>query len=411
MGTVNCGFIKQRLAVMQFLQFFVWGAWLVSFGGYMFSKGMGDRTGTMFATMGMASLIMPALAGIVADRWISAERLLGLLHLAGACCTFAAARAEDFGSLYAAMLLNAMFFMPTVGLSYSVCYSVMQSGRLDMERDFPPVRAWGTVGFIAAMWIVNRAGWMVSPGQLLLSSSASLALGIYSLTALPKTPPVRSRGGSFISGLGLDALVMLKERRMAVFFLFSVLLGVCLQITNSYGSTFLHSFDADYPSSFAVKYNNIFLSVSQISEALFILAIPFFLSRFGIKTVILISLAAWVLRFALFGVGSPSGTGMIWLTISMIIYGMAFDFFNISASMFIDRETPVKFRASAQGLLMMATNGLGAVAGNFGAQKVINSHTSAGVTDWQTCWFIFAGYAFAIGILFAVFFKYKHVNK
>jgi NHS family xanthosine MFS transporter len=214
------------------------------------------------------------------------------------------------------------------------------------------------------------------------------------------------KGSSLISVLGLDALVLLKERKMAVFFLFAILLGVCLQITNSYGSTFLGSFKAGYPDSFVVKYDNIFLSVSQISEALFILAIPFVMRRFGIKTVILMSLAAWVLRFGLFGIGNP-GSGMIWLTLSMIIYGMAFDIFNISGSLFIEKETPAKFRSSAQGMLMMVTNGLGAVLGNYSAEAVINYFTRDGVTAWQTCWFIFAGYALVVGILFAICFQYK----
>ncbi|MDR1561690.1 MAG: nucleoside permease [Dysgonamonadaceae bacterium] len=399
--------IRLRLTVLQFLQFFVWGAWLISFGGYMHSRGMGDNIGVMFATAGIASFFMPTLAGIIADKWINSEKLLGILHILGACCTFAASYATDFRSLYIAMFLNALAFMPTVGLSYSVCYSTMHRRGMNTERDFPPIRTWGTVGFIIAMWIVNLAGWNVSPNQLLLSSAAGLTLGLYAFT-LPPDPPERSKKNtSFISLVGLDALVLLKEKRMATFFIFAILLGVCLQITNSYGSRFIHSFDEMYPDSFAVKYNNIFLSISQIAEALFILAIPFFLCRFGIKTVMLMSLGAWVLRFGLFGIGDP-GSGVIWLTLSMIIYGMAFDFFNISGSLFIDRETPEKFRASAQGMLMMVTNGLGAIIGNFGAQKIVNTNTVNGYTDWQTCWFIFAGYAFIIGILFAIFFKYNH---
>jgi NHS family xanthosine MFS transporter len=402
--------IKLRLTVLQFLQFFVWGAWLISFGGYMYSKGMGDNIGTLFATAGIASLFMPTIAGIIADKWINSERLLGILHILGACCTFAASRATEFYPLYICMFLNALVFMPTIGLSYSVCYSIMHRYGMNTGHDFPPIRSFGTVGFIAAMWTVNLAGWSVSPNQLLLSSVSGLALGLYAFT-LPADPPERSKKtGSVMSLLGLDALVLLKERRMATFFAFAVLLGVCLQITNSYGSSFIHSFDTTYPDSFAVKYNNIFLSISQISEALFILAIPFFLLRFGIKTVMLMSLAAWVLRFALFGAGNP-GTGMIWLTLSMIIYGMAFDFFNISGSLFIDRETPERFRASAQGMLMMVTNGFGAIAGNFGAQQVVNAYTADGITDWRTCWFIFAGYAFLIGILFAIFFKNQNVKQ
>jgi NHS family xanthosine MFS transporter len=398
--------IKLRLTITQFLEFFIWGSWLISFGNYMFSLGMGDKIGTLFATAGIASFIMPTIAGIIADRWLNAEILLGILHLLGAGCLFMASKATGFDQLYGYMFLNALIFMPTIGLSYSVCYSIMANHRMDTVKEFPPIRVWGTVGFIVAMWIVNLAGWGTSSNQLLLAGGSALVLGIYAFT-LPPSPPTRAqKGSSLISVLGLDALVLLKERKMAVFFLFAILLGVCLQITNSYGSTFLGSFTNDYPDSFAVKYNNIFLSVSQISEALFILAIPFFMRRFGIKTVMLMSLGAWVLRFGLFGIGNP-GNGMLWLTLSMIIYGMAFDFFNISGSLFIEKETPGRFRASAQGMLMMVTNGLGAIFGNYGAEAVINYHTHNGVTAWSTCWFIFAGYALVVGLLFAVCFKEK----
>jgi len=367
---------------------------------------MGEKIGTLFATLGIASFIMPTIAGIIADRWLNSEKLLGILHLLGACCLFIASKATSFNELYLYMFLNALVFMPTIGLSYSVCYSIMASRRMDAVKDFPAIRTWGTVGFIIAMWIDNLAGWGTSPNQLLLASATALILGVYSFT-LPPSPPTKvQKGSSLISVLGLDALVLLKERTMAIFFLFAVLLGVCLQITNSYGSAFLGSFVGVYPDSFVVKYNNILLSISQISEALFILAIPFFMRKFGIKAVILMSSGAWVLRFGLFGVGNPDN-GLIWLILSMIFYGMAFDFFNISGSLFIEKETPAKFRASAQGMLMMVTNGLGAILGNYGAEAIINHYTHNGATDWSTCWFIFAGYAFVLGVLFAVFFKYK----
>ncbi|MDR2293071.1 MAG: nucleoside permease [Prevotellaceae bacterium] len=398
--------LKLRLTITQFLEFFIWGSWLISFGKYMTSLDMKDDIGTLFATAGIASFIMPAIVGIIADRWINAERLLGILHLLGAGCLFLASSVKDFDSLYTYMFLNALVFMPTIGLSYSVCYSVMAKNKMDTIKDFPPIRVWGTVGFIIAMWIVNLAGWETSSNQLLMASCAALFLGLYSFTLPPSPPTKATKGSSLISTLGLDALVLLKEKKMAVFFLFAVLLGICLQITNSYGSTFLDSFSGAFPGSFAVKYNNIFLSISQISEALFILAIPFFMRKFGIKTVMLLSFAAWILRFGLFGAGDP-GSGMIWLTLSMIIYGMAFDFFNISGSLFIEQETPSKFRASAQGILMMVTNGLGAIIGNYGAQAVINNYTVDKITDWKPCWFIFAAYALVIGILFAIFFKNK----
>ncbi len=405
----NTGSIKIRLTILQFMQFFIWGSWLISFGKYMDSMGMKDNIGTLLATAGIASLIMPAIVGIIADRWLNSERLLGILHLLAAGSLFMASKAATFNDLYLYMFMNALFFMPTISLSYSVCYSIMDKYKMDTVNDFPPIRTMGTVGFIIAMWIVSIAGWEKSNYQLLLASGASVFLGLYSFS-LPPSPPTRaSKESSMMSKLGLDALVLLKQKKIALFFLFATLLGICLQITNSYGSTFIDSFSDEYPNSFAVKYNNIFLSISQISEALFILAVPFFLRKYGIKIVMLMSFGAWVLRFGLFGIGYPEGIGMVWLTLSMIVYGMAFDFFNISGSLFIEQETPSKFRSSAQGLLTMVTNGLGAIVGLYSAQAVINYHTTNGVTDWSICWFIFAAYALVIGILFAIFFKYKHV--
>ena len=401
--------LKLRLTVMQFLEFFIWGSWLISFGKYMGNMGMGDKIGTLFATAGIAAIIMPAIVGIIADRWLNSEKLLGILHLLGACCLFMASKAANFNELYLYIFLNALVFMPTIGLSYSVCYSIMASRKMDTVNDFPSIRTWGTVGFIVAMWIVSWAKWETSSYQLLLASASALVLGVYSFT-LPPSPPTKvQKGSSLISVLGLDALVLLKQRKMAIFFLFAILLGVCLQITNSYGSRFFDSFKAGYPDSFVVDHANILLSISQISEALFILAIPFFMRRFGIKTVMLMSLGAWVFRFGLFGVGNP-GNGLVWLILSMIVYGMAFDFFNISGSLFIEKETPPKFRASAQGMLMMVTNGLGAIVGNYSAEAIINYYTRDGATAWPVCWFIFAGYAFVIGILFALFFQYKTVS-
>ncbi len=401
--------IKFRLTILQFVEFFIWGSWLISFGNYMASNGMGENIGTLFASLGIAALIMPTIVGIVADRWLNSEKLLGILHILGAFFLFMASKQMEFNSLYLFMFLNALVFIPTIGLSYSVCYSLLEQNGLQSIKTFPPIRIWGTVGFIAAMWIVNIAGWGTSSNQLLLASVSALFLGLYSFV-LPASPPTKVRkNGSLISILGLDALVLLKEKKMAVFFLFTFLLGVSLQITNSYGSTFINSFANDYPDSFVVKYNNIFLSLSQIAEALFILAIPFFLHRFGIKTVMLMSFGAWVLRFAFLGIGNP-GSGMVWLTLSMIIYGMAFDFFNISGSLFLDQIVPKKFRSSAQGMLMMVTIGLGAIIGNFCAQAVINHYTMNAVTNWPVCWFLFAAYTLIIGIAFALFFKYKHNN-
>jgi NHS family xanthosine MFS transporter len=394
---------------MNFLEFFVWGSWLISMGAYMFNTlhFSGVQVGSIYGSMGIASLFMPALLGIVADRWINAERILGMCHLIGAGLLFWASTVTDYPTLYIIMLLNSMMFMPTIALNNTVSYIVLEEKGFNIVKDFPPIRVWGTIGFIAAMWMVDVAGWTQSPFQLYVSAAAGLVLGIYSFT-LPICPPAKIAGKkTLVSSLGLDAFVLFKKKKMTIFFLFAMFLGAALQITNAYGSTFLDDFKSVYPDSFGVKHPNILISISQISETVFILTIPFFLRRFGIKKVMLMSIFAWVFRFGLFGIGNP-GDGLYLLVLSMIIYGMAFDFFNISGSLFVEKEADIKIRASAQGLFMMMTNGIGAFLGTWISGMIVDYFTINGVKDWQSIWFTFAGYALVLGIVFPLVFKYKH---
>jgi NHS family xanthosine MFS transporter len=428
---------------MNFLQYFIWGAWLISLGSYLGNTlhFEGVQIGSFFATMGIASLFMPTLMGIVADRWIPAQRLLGLSHILGAVFLVFAAFQTTYTPLYAAMFLAVTFYMPTLALSNTVAYNALAKGGMDIVKDFPPIRVWGTVGFICAMWIVDLTGFKASHMQLWLSAGASLALGVYSFT-LPSCDIIRGSGASAGSGgsgdsasagpadlagekrslvdtLGLKAFSLFRDSRMAVFFVFSMLLGAALQITNSFGDLYISSFSAldAFRDALGVKYSVILLSISQISETLFILAIPFFLKRFGIKNVMLISMGAWVLRFALLGLGDP-GPGLWMFVASMIVYGMAFDFFNISGSLFVEQSTSStpKIRASAQGVFMMMTNGVGAVLGSYGAGFVVDRFTemravgaaSYRVGEWPTVWYLFAGYALIVMVVFALVFKHKH---
>ena len=401
--------IKHRLVLMNFLEFFIWGSWLISLGGYMIVtlKFTGGQVGSIYATMGIASLFMPALLGIVADRWINAERVLGICHLIGAVLLFAASTVTDYSTMYILMLLNAMFYMPTIALNNAVSYTVLEKYGFDIIKVFPPIRVWGTVGFISAMWVVDLKGWSLSPFQLYVSATGSLLLGLYAFT-MPECPPAKAkRNGSILSALGLDALVLFKRSRMVIFFIFAMLLGAALQITNTFGEAFIHDFGKSYPDSFAVKYPGLLMSVSQISETLFILTIPFFLLKFGIKKVMLLSIIAWVFRFGLFGIGNP-GTGLAFLVLSMIIYGLAFDFFNISGSLFVKKEADSSMVASAQGLFMLMTNGIGAFLGGTLSGAVVDYFTIDGVKDWQSIWFTFAGYSLILGMVFPFIFKYKH---
>lgn len=408
--------IKIRLIIMQFLQFFIWGTWLISLGGYMGGSlhFEGGQIGAIFATMGISSLLMPGLVGILADKWINAERLYGALHLIGAAALVYASTATGYHQMYWAMLLNMLAYMPTLSLANTVSYNALDQYKLDLVKDFPPIRVWGTVGFICAMWTVDLTGFKAGPAQLYVAAASAILLGLYAFS-LPACPPAGSRNKSMLSAFGLDALVLFKRKKMAVFFLFSMLLGAALQVTNTYGDLFLGSFASipEYADSFGVKHSVILLSISQMSETLFILAIPFFLKHFGIKRVMLISMFAWVFRFGLFGVGNP-GSGLWMLILSMIVYGMAFDFFNVSGSLFTEMEADSSIRASAQGLFFMMTNGLGAIIGGYASGAVVDAfsvYAPDGMLlsrEWTPIWLLFAAYALLLGILFGLCFRYKH---
>ncbi len=408
--------IKFRLTILSFLQFFVWGAWLISIGGYLGGvlHFKGSEIGAVFSTLGIASLISPAIMGIIADKYLNAEKVLGLCHLIGATTLIWASTIKDPNLFFWVMLVNSIFYMPTIALTNTVSYNVLSQKGFDVVKVFPPIRSWGTVGFILAMWIVDLTSWKASNMQLLFSAGCAICMGLYAFS-MPACPPNKTqKSSSIISQLGLDAFVLFKQRKMVVFFLFAMLLGAALQITNAFGGSFLGSFAATYPDSFVVKHEILTLSISQISETLFILAIPFFLKRFGIKQVMLMSIFAWVLRFGLFGIGNP-GSGIGMLLLSMIVYGMAFDFFNISGSLFVEKEAPTNIRASAQGLFMFMTNGLGAIIGGYCSGLVVDFYTKTNELtkeiisrDWQSIWFIFAAYALVLGIIFPFVFKYKH---
>lgn len=408
--------IKNRLIIMSFLQFFIWGTWLISLGGYL-GRNLnfeGGQIGSIFATLGIASLIMPGIIGIIADKWINAERLLGICHLFGAAALFYASTVTDYNHMYWAMLINLFCYMPTISLNYTVAYSTLEEHKLDIIKAFPPIRTFGTVGFIVAMWVVDLSGFKNSNAQLYVGSVASLVMALYSFT-LPQCRPARREHKSLLSAFGLDALILFKSKKMVIFFLFSMLLGAALQITNSYGDLFIGSFKSipEYAESFGVKHSVILLSISQMSETLFILTIPFFLRKFGIKQVMLMSMLAWVLRFGLFGIGNP-GSGLTLLILSMIVYGMAFDFFNISGSLFVEKEATPEIRASAQGLFMMLTNGLGAILGGYASGAVVDFFSKYGdggvliSRDWPTIWYCFAGYALILSVVFPFAFKHKH---
>lgn len=399
---------------MSFLQFFVWGAWLITIGTYCFNaKGWtGAQFGAIFSTLALASLFMPALAGIIADKWLNAEKLYGILHILYGVILFYVPSVNDPDTLYYVIFAAMICYMPTISLSNSIAYTILKNNNYDVVKVFPPIRVWGTIGFIVAMWTTNLTGSKANANQFIIAGVAAIILGIFSFT-LPKCPPQKTiaKDASIVEQLGLTAFKLFANYKMALFFIFSMFLGGALQLTNMYGDSFLDDFGKmpQYADSVVVKYSTIIMSISQISETLFILAIPFFLHRFGIKKVMLFSMFAWVLRFALFSYGDPS-TGLWMIILSCIVYGMAFDFFNISGSLFVETTTDSKIRSSAQGLFMMMTNGVGAYLGSKISGIMIDKYyTSAdGVKNWHSIWLVFAIYALVVAILFMFMFKHKH---
>ena len=433
---------KLRLAVMNFLEFAVWGAYLTCMGNYLGKAGLGENIAWFYAIQGIVSIFMPTLMGIVADKYIQPQRLLGICHLlAGGFmlgCWYLGFQAgfgnelSNKGLFIALYTLSVAFFMPTIALANTTAFTILKENGMDTVKDFPPIRVLGTIGFIATMWFVNCAVWedgsffftfadnahkfQYTYMQFFVSGLLSLLLCVYCFSLPECKLNEKKERTSLVEALGLNAFKLFKTKKMALFFIFSALLGMSLQVTNGYAGPFITSFkgsaDAAVASSFAANNATLLTSISQISEALCILMIPFFLRRFGIKVVMLMSMFAWVFRFGFFGLGNPAMPGVLLFILSCIVYGVAFDFFNVSGGIFVDQECDPSIKASAQGLFMMMTNGIGATIGTLAAGEVVNHFCSWQgdylLGDWPTCWFVFAGFALTVAVLFAILFQYKH---
>lgn len=420
--------MKSRLIIMNFFQFFVWGAWMMTLASYGFKEKSwnGAEFGLVFSTMGFASLIMPTLFGIIADKW-KANYVYALLHLFFGITMLFLPYIDEAMPFFWVLLLAMCFYMPTIGLNNAVGFEILKREGKDPTTYFPPIRVWGTVGFIAAMWVTNffTKSWGLGLSikvSFIISAVCALLLSLYAFIFLPtinKEPVKETRKKSLVEKLGLQAFVLFKQKKMAIFFIFSLFLGGALQLTNAYGDAFLQDTNVFPQGSIVFNLSTIILSISQISETLFILAIPFFMRKFGIKKVMLLSMAAWVARFALFGFSDNSVLGLSLIVLSCIVYGMAFDFFNISGALFVEQNTDSKIQSSAQGVFMLMTNGIGAVLGNIIAGLVISKWFEPdGIKTWNigsfenpawlNIWFVFAAYSLIITILFALIFKYKH---
>lgn len=413
--------ISLRLIVMNFLEFAVWGAYLTSMGSFLAKSGFGPQIWLFYATQGFVSIFMPAIMGIVADKWLPAQKVLSLCHciagvsmLSAGIYAMSAGSGIQFGTFYALYTLSIAFFMPTIAISYSVAYNALEASGKDPVTAFPPIRVFGTIGFICCMLLVNfikngqGVQYQHSFEQFLVSGVLSLVLCVYALS-LPNCPckPKEAGRQSFLEATGLSAFRLFKKGQFAIFFIFAMLLGAALQITNGYANTFITSFKANpaYATCWGANNANALISLSQLSETLCILLIPFFMKKFGIKKVMLISMFAWVFRFGLFGLGNP-GSGLWMFVLSCIVYGVAFDFFNISGSLYVNENTDKGIRSSAQGLFMLMTNGLGAAIGTWAAGLVVNRFVyNAATPDWRTAWYIFAAYSFVVAVAFLILFK------
>ena len=421
--------LQFRLIVMNFLEFAVWGSYLICMGRYLYDHEMGAHIGIFYSIQGIVSIFMPALMGIVADRWIPAQKCLSLCHLmaglfmgAAGLYGLSAGDMVQFGPLFSLYAISVAFYMPTIALTNSVAFNALVKAGMDTVKDFPPIRVFGTVGFIAMEWAIDLMGFQSTAHQFVISGGLSLLLAAYSLT-LPNCEIKKVEGKvDLVDALGLRAFALFKQKKMALFFIFCMFLGVSLQITNGFATPYLGSFAEHelFAETFAVKHSTMLVSISQICEACCILLIPFFLKKFGIKNVMLLAMFAWVLRFAFFGLGNPGMPGVLLFVLSCIVYGFAFDFFNISGALYVDQETDESMRSSAQGLFMVMTNGIGATIGTLAAQAVVNHNVvSLGKEvefnliweGWKMSWYTFAAYALVVAVAFWIFFPKTPVNK
>ncbi|WP_392561275.1 nucleoside permease [Orbus sturtevantii] len=406
--------IETRLKIISFLQFFIWGTWLISFSAYMI-KTLGFTSievGFVYGNIGIACLFMPSLVGIIADKWVPANYLYFTCHFIGAISLALAGFVTSPTLMILIMLIHCCAFMPSISLSYSIIFYFLAKNQKDPVSYFPKMRVYGTIGLISAMCTISLLKLELSNIQLFIGAAVSLLLMLF-ITTLPSISIAqKTEKNSMLSILGLNALSLFKQYNMCVFFLFTLFLGAILQINNAFISPFLHDFSdlTQYRATIVVAYPGVLLSLSQVAEIFFIICIPLFLRRYGMKGVLLISLLAWTLRFGFLAYADPSPFGLILFILSMLAYGCAFDFFNVSGSIFIEKSVTADIRNSAQGLFMIV-KGFGAYLGAVLGGVIVNIFTVNNTRDWSTIWIIFSSYAFVLFILFLFSFKPNHKKK
>ncbi|GGW55437.1 nucleoside permease [Alishewanella tabrizica] len=395
--------IKMRLSCMMFLQFFIWGGWFVTLGTFLGQnlQANGGQIGMAFSTQSWGAIIAPFFIGLIADRYFNAERLLGILHLCGAILMFLMYQATDFSTFYPLVLGYMLAYMPTLALVNAVSFRQLSSP----AAEFGQIRVWGTLGWIIAGLVISYIfSWdaqaAIATGALkntfLMCAMVSLLLGVYSFT-LPATPPAGKQAGQRLADiLGLDALKLLKDRNFAIFFISSILICIPLAFYYQNANPFL--------TNIGVENATGKMTLGQVSEVLFMLLLPLFLNRFGIKLTLLLGMAAWVLRYVLFAYGDADNG--IWLLIlGIALHGICYDFFFVSGQIYTNSKAGAAIQNAAQGLITLATYGIGMLIGFSVAGMITENYTTAAGIAWQPIWLFPAGFAAVVLVLFALTFK------
>ncbi|MGJ3355763.1 MFS transporter [Providencia sp. Je.9.19] len=398
-----------RLKVVSFLQYFIWGSWLVTLASYLFNtlQFKGSDIGLVFSSLGLASLFAPVVIGMVADKINNRKLVFITLHLLSAVTLILVAYSTSVTMLFLVLLLNLMFYMPSISMCNSILFELLEQQKLESNKYFPKIRVFGTVGFIAAMWTISLLKLETSHYQLFIASGASVVLAIFSLT-LPAAKAIDKSEKEAVTTSNFNMkniLFVFQKHNVVVFLFFAMLLGSVLQITNTLGVPFLQDLakNPEAEGSLFASFPTIFLSISQFSEVCFILVLPFLLKKIKIETILLFSMLAWILRFGLFAYGDFSTIGTFVLLLSMIVYGCAFDFFNISGSLFLDKEIPLQYRSTAQGIFTTFVNGFGTYLGAMLSGWVLDLNTVNGVVDWHMFWIVFACYTGSFTILYSIY--------
>ena len=394
--------IKIKLSFMMFLEFFIWGGWFVTMGTFLSQsfKASGSQLAMAYETQSIGAIIAPFIIGLIADRYFSAQKILGFLHLVGAIILYLAGNSNEFLSFYPFVLIYMILYMPTLALVNSVAFRQMK----DPSKEFPPIRVFGTVGWIFAGLTIGYLGWesqKLLANTFYLTAIASLVLGIFSFS-LPDTPPTTNRSDYSINKiLGLDALSLLKDTKYLIFFISSILICIPLAFYYQHANQFLN--EIGMPSAAAV------MTLGQISEAFFILLLPVFLKRYGIKITLIVGMLAWVVRYILFAYGDV-GENTWMLIFGVILHGICYDFFFVSGQIYTDYKAGDQFKSSAQGIITLATYGLGMFVGFRLAGYITDQFTNSSGHDWTQIWLMPSGFALFVLFLFMITFKNEKIQ-